>query len=238
MARVQAAIRLLLSLMVILTPLVVAVVNAAARQIEDTIAFPADLKVVFVKRAIVPGDDWTFMARLGFPTNHECHSSLKKLGYDNEIMILDLASGEVNTLYRPPHDGFVGQLDLHWDGKRLLFTQSDAQSWKLWEIAITGEGLRQVSNTPDDVDCFDACYLPDGRIVAASNAPWQCVPCWHGVEGKYVANLYVMNPDGSGMRRLCFDQDHDMHASVRNNGQVVFSRWTTRGSTASSFGHS
>ncbi|MHC4504049.1 MAG: TolB family protein, partial [Planctomycetota bacterium] len=44
-----------------------------------------------------------------------------------------------------------------------------------------------------------------------------------------MANLYVMDPDGSGVRRLCFDQDHDMHPSVRNNGSVVYNRWDYTG---------
>ncbi|MDX1284195.1 MAG: hypothetical protein R3182_04240, partial [Draconibacterium sp.] len=51
----------------------------------------------------------------------------------------------------------------------------------------------------------------------------------HGTAEKYVANLYIMNSDGTGMRRLCFDQDHDFHPSVRNNGQVVYSRWDYTG---------
>ena len=190
---------------------------------------PRDLKIVFVQRAITPGDDGHLMRKLGIPSNHESHSSMDRLGYENEIVLLNVATGEKTTLYKPPHSGYVGDLDLHWDGERLLFTQSDEQNWELWEIGIDGESLRQVSRTPDDVDCFDACYLPDGRIVTASNAPWQCIPCWHGVAQKFVANLYIMNADGTGMRRLCFDQDHDMHPTVRNNGQIVFSRWDYTG---------
>ena len=188
-----------------------------------------DLKVVYVQRRIMPGADRDFMRALGVPTNHESHSSMKNLGYDNEIVIMDLASGATTTLYRPEHTGYVGDLDLHWHGRRLLFTQSDGQHWSIWEIGIEGNGLRRISNTPDDVDCFDACYLPDGRIITASNAPWQCVPCWHGTAEKYVANLYIMNGDGTAMRRLCFDQDHDIHPSVRNDGQVIFSRWDYTG---------
>ena len=193
---------------------------------EALVAEPVlhELKIVFVRRAITPGDDGGLMRRLGIPANHESHSALAKLGYENEIVLLDLATGKTTRLYKPTHSGYVGGLDLHWDGERLLFTQSDEQSWKLWEIGIDGQGLRQVSRTPDDVDCFDACYLPDGRVVTASNAPWQCIPCWHGVAQKFVANLYIMNADGTGMRRLCFDQDHDMHPAVRNDGQIVFNR--------------
>jgi formylglycine-generating enzyme required for sulfatase activity len=166
---------------------------------------------------------------LGFPSNHECNSSLPREGYDNEIAVLSLARPQrkLLTLYRPDADVYVGEMDLHWDADRLLFTQSGSANWRIWEIRADGSGLRQVSQTPEDVDCFDACYLPEGRIVFGSTASWQAVPCWHGK--KIVTNLYTMDADGSGMRQVCFDQDHDFHPVVLNNGQVLFHRWDYTG---------
>lgn len=189
-----------------------------------------DLKILCVKRKLPEarkGKNKLYL--MGFPTNHESQSSLEKDIYENEIGIFHPGTGKYETIYKPKGNYFVGQINLHWNADKFLFTQSDGVSWKIFEMNTDGTGLRQVSQTPDDVDCFEACYLPNGKIVFASNAPMQCVPCWHGVETKYVANLYSMNSDGSGMRRLCFDQDHDMHPSVRNNGQVVYSRWDYTG---------
>jgi len=196
----------------------------------------SDLEILCIKRK---WPDWSnrvgkdILKDLGFPSNHESQSSLKKNSYENEIGIFHPATGKYKTLYKPEQQFFVGQISLHWNADKFLFTQSDGTNWKIFEMNIDGSGLRQVSQTPDDVDCFEACYLPDGRIVFASNAPMQCVPCWHGLENglekKYVANLYVMQADGSGMRRLCYDQDHDMHPSVNNNGQVIYSRWDYTG---------
>ena len=156
-------------------------------------------------------------------------SSLEREIYNNEIGVFEPSSGTYTTLYRPDGNFFVGQINLHWNADRLLFTQSDGTNWKIYEINIDGTGLRQVSMAPDDVDCFEPCYLPDGRIVFSSSAPYQCIPCWHGTEKKFVANLYIMNADGSEMRRLCFDQDHDMHPSVRHNGQLIYNRWDYTG---------
>lgn len=165
----------------------------------------------------------------GMPTNHECNSSLGRSGWNNEIALLAprRPDGPVRTLYRPPDGGYVGELDLHWDGRRLLFTQSDAENWELWEIGTDGAGLRQVSHMPDDVDTFDGCYLPDGRIVFGSTASFQSVPCWHGQ--RRVSNLFLMNADGGGVRQLCFDQDHDLHPSVLPSGQVLYHRWEYAG---------
>ena len=127
----------------------------------------------------------------------------------------------------PLDGGYVGEVDLHVSAERILFTRADAESWKLWEMNLDGTGLRRVSQTPQDVDCFDGCYLPDGRIVCASTASYQSVPCWHG--RMPVGNLYLMDADGGNMRQLCFDQDIDAHPVVLGNGQVMYSRWDYTG---------
>jgi len=181
---------------------------------------PKDSRISFLN---APGAD------LGFPSNHECNASLPREGHDNEIAVLSLGQprGELVSLYRPEGGGYVGETDLYWDADRLLFTQSDATNWKLWEIRTDGTGLRQVSRMPDDVDSFDGCYLSDGRVIFGSTASHQAVPCWHGL--KWVSNLYVMNADGSGVRQLCFDQDHDLHPCVLADGQVLYHRWDYTG---------
>ena len=191
----------------------------------------ADLEVLCVKRGwrnkITPAN----LKPLGIPTNHECHSSLPTTGYLNEIAVFHAAHPEDSwrILYRPDDTGWAGDPDLHWDTRRVLFAKADRIQWNLWEINLDGSGLRQITRTPPDVDCFDACYLPNGRILCASNATGQCVPCWHGTAKKEVANLFVMNADGSDMRRITFDQDHNMNPAVLDNGLVVYNRWDYTG---------
>ncbi len=174
------------------------------------------------------------MNALGLPSNHECNSSLARTGYDNEIALLSLrasreagAASPLTPLYRPPAGGYAGEIDLHPTGDRLLFTQSDATNWKIFELHLDGRGLRPVSRMPDDVDAFDACYLPNGRIVFGSTASFQSVPCWHGQ--RRVTNLYLMEADGTGVRQLCFDQDHDLHPTVLPSGQILYHRWDYTG---------
>ncbi len=167
--------------------------------------------------------------KFGIPSNHECNSSLPRSGYDNEIAMLSPVSpqGRLSTLYKPQNGGYVGMVDLHESAEKLLFTASDATNWKLRELPSSGGASRELTDMPPDVDCMDGAYLPDGGVVFASTASFQSVPCWHGQ--RWVGNLYRMNADGSGVRQLCFDQDHDYHPSVLANGQILYTRWDYTG---------
>jgi len=185
--------------------------------------------------------------QLGLPVNHKCNSGIEQIGYDNEIAVLAPVrpDGKLQTLFRPQGGKFVGEIDLHFDADRLLFTMPKGNSWQIFEIKTDGSGLRQVSRAPavlppllrlrskttgaawGDVDNFDACYLPDGRIVFASTASYTGVPCWHGKER--ACSIYLMDADAGNMRQLCFDQDLDLHPSVLPTGQVIFSRWDYTG---------
>jgi len=167
---------------------------------------------------------------LGLPQNWQGNCVMRGR-FDNEIAVLSPVRpsisgqyGELTTLYRPEKDVFVGDVDLHFDADRLLFSMpAEHNRYQIFEIGVDGKGLRQVTPTEPDIDNYDACYLPNEKIIYGSTGCFQGVPCVGG--GNQVANLYVCNPDGTGIRRLCFDQDHDWCPSVTNDGRVIFTRW-------------
>ena len=165
--------------------------------------------------------------QLGLPQNWQGNCALPPTGYENEIATLSPArpGGEVHTVFRPPTDVFVGDVDLHFGADRMLFSMpGNHRRWQIWEIRADGTGLRQVTlGEEPDADNYDACYLPNGRIVFCSTRCFQGVPCVGG--GNTVANLFVMDADGSNTRQLCFDQDHNWCPTVLNNGRVLYSRW-------------
>ena len=163
---------------------------------------------------------------LGLPGNFEGNASLRPTGYDNQIGVLSPVrpGGRLSKLYEPDGGRFVGDVDLHFDGRRMLFSMPDkAGRWHVHEMNVAGAGLRQLPLIREpDVDNYDACYLPDGRILFTSTAPFIGVPC---VGGKsHVANLYLLGSGGS-IRRLTVDQDHNWCPTVLNNGRVLYQRW-------------
>ncbi len=167
--------------------------------------------------------------KLGLPQNWQGNCAVDRRGYDNEIAVLAPVrpDGKLTTLYRPPEGEFVGDVDLRFAGDRLLFSMpkpgKGRADWHVWEMGADGSGLRQVTPDLESVDQYDACYLPNGRILFDSTAGMQGVPC---VGGKtHVANLYLMDTDGRTIRQLCYDQEHNWCPVVMNDGRVMYSRW-------------
>ncbi len=137
--------------------------------------------------------------------------------FDNRIMLFNREDGTQSVLYEPDDGAYIGELDLHYNADRLLFTKNHA----LHEIRVDGGEPRRV--IVDDIDSADACYLPDGRIIFHSSAFNQGVPCIYG--SAPVQNLHLADADGTNIRRLGFDQAQTWSPVVMEDGRVMFSRW-------------
>ena len=174
---------------------------------------------------------WSYVERLegealGLPVNHNSIFSIRRSGYDNEIAVLSPVQpgGKLTTLFRPQEDLFVGEIDLDSSGRRMLLTMPEDDRWQVFELNSNGSGLARVTPADEpDVDNYDACYLPDGRIAFCSTASYQSVPCWNGLHN--VASLYLLDRTGGTVRQLTFDQDDDNYPSVLGSGRILFTRW-------------
>jgi len=146
--------------------------------------------------------------------------------WENEIVVMtDLRDQPVlRPIFKPSTLRLVGDIELHYDADKIAFSMPNQhRSWQICEIDADGSNLRQLTpDEPKDVHNFDPCYLPDGRIVFASTAPLQGVPCNASVN---VAMAYRMDTDGGNIRQLCFDQDHNYCPTVTNDGRILYLRW-------------
>lgn len=164
-------------------------------------------QVLFVKRQ---GSE-------GLPANWQGNDRLHGQRLNNAIATFDLRAPEKETvIYQPEEPMFVGDVDLHWDGDRMLFSTNGT----VCEVRTDGTGFRKVVT---EVESYDPCYLPDGRLLFMSNEAQHAVPCVSGSD--YVGNLHIANADGTGIRRLCYDQDNNWNPSVLENGRVLYTRW-------------
>ena len=165
---------------------------------------------------------------IGMPRQTSKHNPgiEQPLDWDNEIAVLSPVrpEGRLTTVYKPDGRRLITDLDLNWDADRLLFSMPGTYNkWQVFEVGADGRGPRQVTpGDQKDVHNYDSCYLPDGRIAFLSTAPLQGVPCNAGV---IVGMLYIMNADGSGIRQVAYEQDHDYCPTVTNDGRILYLRW-------------
>jgi formylglycine-generating enzyme required for sulfatase activity len=176
-------------------------------------------KLMLVKRpSTAPG--------LGLPANWQSNSSLSPAGFDDSVCVLALDQPDMplQTLFKPETPGFVGDVDLNFDADKMLVSMRDARKrWQVFEVRADGSGLRRLTGEQEDVDSYDACYLPDGRILFTSTASFVGVPCVYG--SSHVSTLFTMDAHGKNIRQLGFDQEHDWCPTVMNNGRVMYTRW-------------
>ena len=173
---------------------------------------------------------------LGLTPNWGGKTDIGKTGYDNEIVVLSPVNpdGELRTVYRPAHGEFVGDVDLHWNADRLLFSMPSGEgagAWNVYELtldAATGQTSgppRQLTQDWPEVDSYEGSYLPDGRIVFSSTAAQSVCPCWGRSSSHSAGHLYLLDPRDGRVRQLCFDQDHNWCPTVMNDGKVLYLRW-------------
>jgi len=154
---------------------------------------------------------------------------------DDELVTMKLRDpkAELVSAFKPEggHKS-IADVDLNWDGRRALYSaiSRETGTWQIFEIALdpaAGKAVgppRQVTpKMGEGVKNYDACYLPDERILFCSTAVKQGVPCLAGADE--IANLFQLSKDRTTVRQLCFDQDHNWNPTVMNDGRVMYLRW-------------
>ncbi|MDR3199163.1 MAG: SUMF1/EgtB/PvdO family nonheme iron enzyme [Planctomycetaceae bacterium] len=160
--------------------------------------------------------------------NAYTNDTVSKKGWDNELVILSnlRTQPKLTPIYRHPDGAIIRDLDLHFDGQRIMFSSINKNGrWAVFEVGLDGQNLRELTPTDQtDIDWFDSCYLPEeGQIVSASTAGMQGLPCENG--GRVMVNLYRVATETKKVRQLTFEQDSDWHPSLLHDGRVMYLRW-------------
>jgi len=172
---------------------------------------------------------------LGLPDNSSSNPQVfsrgKKSsgGMDNEIVTFSLKDSYAkrSVLYRPENADFVGDIDLHWDAKKILFSQGDSKKFNLYEMNLSESAPQKVTTIPDaDINNFDGCYLANDDIAFMSTGCFKAVPCLLNSD---VANMFRLYRDSGEIRQLTFEQDQNWHQTMAPDGSLLYLRWEYAG---------
>ena len=163
----------------------------------------------------------------GLPNNWNGNSSVPLQGYMNAIVSVPVCrrQGERERVIAASNY-FLGDVDLDFDADKIAYS-GGLESEKAWCILETrlDKPMSKTLKSPsglNDIDCYDPCYLPDGRMLFVATSGFHGVPCVSG--SSYVGNTHLLEKDGS-VKRLVFDQDNSWCPVVMNNGRVLYLRW-------------
>ncbi|MFW6163086.1 MAG: LamG-like jellyroll fold domain-containing protein, partial [Planctomycetota bacterium] len=173
-------------------------------------------RIVFAVRQADPDGHW--YANFGYNVVNPKRRRYYHPG--GRLCLLDLETGEVSTLLDDPQGG-VRDPHVSYDDRRILFSyrKGGQPYYHLYEIGVDGSGLRQLTDGPwDDIE---PTYLPDGGILFASSRCQRWVPCYV----TQVAILHRCDADGSNIRQLSANVEHENTPWPLPDGRILYQRW-------------
>src|SRR3984885_11405803 len=199
-----------------------------------------DYPIFYVKRTIPTMTDALRLLRPGVPTANL---------YMRATASPSATETNITTRITGTDSYDVKDVSVSTDGTMVLFAMRgpltpnmldfDPPTWAVWQYTIATDKLQRV--IPDDTIANEGedvapAFLPDGRIVFTStrqrqskavlldeNQPQFEYQTEDRDESAFV--LAVMNPDGSDIHQIEFNQSHDRDPTVLSNGRVLFTRW-------------
>ena len=186
--------------------------EAKLRPLVDKLDFD---EVVFAVRQ--NGKDGHWYANFSYWSNNPGRHLYSDAG---KLCAINVRTGESRVILDAPH-GSVRDPQVHYSGKKILFSyRKDHQPfYHLYEINVDGTGLRQITDGP--YDDIEPAYLPDGGIVFCSSRCNRWVQCFF----VRVAVVYRCDADGSNMRALSANMEHDNTPWVLPDGRILYQRW-------------
>ena len=137
--------------------------------------------------------------------------------------------------------GDVSDPAINFDATKVVFAMRgpNDETFNLWEMDVATRQISRLMTDPvasefgNDVD---PAYLPDGRIVFASDRQKrsqemlqeQNIEKYKGLdeyEREAALNLHIFNPDTQDIKQISFNQSHDRNPTVLKDGRIMFSRW-------------
>jgi len=147
----------------------------------------------------------------------------------------------------------IRDLSVSEDGQQFLVSiraselpnvdDNEQPKWNIWHYSQSTNKLERLiidDNLAEQGDDLMASFLPDGRIIFASNRQRLSKAILLD-EGKSqyqgqnerqrsaTFNIHVMQADGSSIKQLTYNLSNDFYPLVMQNGKILYSRWDAMG---------
>jgi len=177
-------------------------------------------EIVFATR--LPYDDPHWYANIGYYCDDENNKAYPGKGMPDvgTLRQLNVKTGKVAVLL-DAQGGSIRDPQVHYDAQKILFSYRKAGSeyYHLCEIHVDGSGLKPL--TSGNFDDYEPTYLPDGGIVFVSTRCRCWVNCWM----TQVGVMYRCDADGSNIRRVSANTEHDNTPWMLPDGRILYTRW-------------
>ncbi|MBI3853955.1 MAG: PD40 domain-containing protein [Verrucomicrobia bacterium] len=184
-------------------------------------------EIVFAARALNQTDGHWY-ANFGY---YSYDPNRKAYANGTKLYRLNLRTRELTALL-VDETGGVRDPQVSYDGKRILFSYrpGGTEQYHLYEMdlgqaeanpksEILNPKLKQL--TSGQFDDIEPTYLPDGGIIFVSSRCKRWVNCWL----TQVAVLHRCDADGSNLRALSSNNEHDNTPWPLPDGRILYTRW-------------
>ena len=180
---------------------------------------PFNAPLVFIKGDLKPTNVFQIpLSRTSYTTTDS--GPVYRMGRSICRLETQKPSAQIRELFSAG-SGYVGDLEVSYDGKRLLFSRrggDDDPWWHICEMNADGSDLRQL--THGYYHDVNPNYMPDGRIVFSTSRT--------GLRDEYhgycAVGLATMQADGSDIRVIGLNFGGDAEPMVGQDGRILFTR--------------
>ncbi|MBI2928738.1 MAG: hypothetical protein HYY24_24000 [Verrucomicrobia bacterium] len=198
-------------------------------------------EIVFAARGVNQTDGHWY-ANFGY---YAADPKRKAYGIGGKLYRLNLRTRQLTTLLADPQGG-VRDPQVSYDGRKVLFSYrpGGTEHYHLYELdleAARAAGTRNTEHgttadatphsalrtphlkqlTAGPYDDLEPTYLPDGDIIFVSSRCKRWVNCWL----TQVAVLHRCDANGSNIRALSSNNEHDNTPWPLADGRVLYTRW-------------
>ena len=190
-------------------------------QAADPLAKYGVTNIILAARPVVP-EHW--YANFGY------YAAKTDRPYRNgtKLYCLNIKTGVFSSLIDDPK-GEVRDPQLSYDAKKIIFSyrKDVSPDYHLYEadLHLTQSAPPSLANirelTSGPWNDIEPSYLPDGGIIFVSNRCKRWVNCWLS----QVAILHRCNADGSHIRPISSNNEHDNTPWPLPDGRILYTRW-------------